>query len=419
MIINIYLRKKNFKLKNTYSLFFKKLIIENKYFVGITLFIFIAIFALQNYNERFWLYDFKVYYLAAKSLVEGTPIYGVAFGLNTGFYKYSPFTLILFTPALLFNFSTATVIQYFVISFVTIASFLLIQNIISKYIFDTTLLNKNLIMILAFIGVFRHLFREVHMGNVNMIIVLLLNLGLLFTLKSKYILSGICIGIVVLIKPYFLLLMLPLLIYGKLKTIVSTGLTVVVAVIIPFLIFGFSQGLSLHQNWLNSMLAHSSYLFSYETIFSLLKMYLFENIPNVFQVIIIAMVIILFLFVFLNLKNKAKSNEKKELLNNSNFIVGFLILLAIIPNLLITDTEHFLFATPLVLYIINYLFINKNKVENAVFVFIILLYAAFTTDVLGNVFTNKIDSMGMLGLSNLFIIGFSIYIIIKNKKQQQ
>lgn len=405
-------------MNKTYSEFFQKIIIENKYFVSITLFIFTAIFTLENLNDRFWLNDFKVYYLAAKSLVEGTPVYGVSFGLSTGFYKYSPFTLLLFTPGLLFNFSTAIVIQYFVISLSTIASILLIQNIINKYLFNTTLLNKNLILMLAFVCVFRHLFREVHMGNLNMIIVLMLNLGLLFTLKSKYILSGICIGIVVLIKPYFLLLMLPFLIYGKLKTIVSTGLTIVVAVIIPFLIFGFSQGLSLHQNWLNSMLAHNTYLYSYETIFSLLKMYLFTNIPNVFQVIIIATLIIIYLFVFLNLKNKAKSNEKKELLNNSNFIVGFLVLLAIIPNLLITDTEHFLFTTPLILYILNYLFINKNKVETTVFIIIILLYAAFTTDVIGNVFTNKIDSMGMLGLSNLFIIGFSIYIIFKNKIPQ-
>jgi len=394
---------------------YKKLMIEHKVFIIFTLLFLTAIFALENFNQRFWLHDFKVYYLAAKALVEGTPVYGVAFGLSTGFYKYSPFTLLLFTPSLLFDFYTAIVIQFFVITITTVVTFLLIQKIINSYLLNTTLLNINIVLLIALLCVFRHLFRELHLGNLNMIIVCLLSLGLLFTLKSKYILSGIFIGMVVLIKPYFLLLMLPFLIYGKVKTIVSTGLTVIISIIVSFGILGFTKGLSLYQEWLNSMIAHGTYLVSYETIFSLLKSYLFPNIPNIFQVVIILLVTILYLLFFLQLKKEANNNQNKVELNNKSFIIGFFILLSIIPNLLLTDTEHFLFTLPLILYIMNNLFINKNKVEITVFVIFILLYAAFSSDILGNVFTDKIDSLGMLGLGNLCLIGFSLYLLFKNQ----
>jgi len=41
--------------------------------------------------------DFKVYYLAGKAFFKGYPIYGVNFGLTSGYYKYSPVFILLFS----------------------------------------------------------------------------------------------------------------------------------------------------------------------------------------------------------------------------------------------------------------------------------------------------------------------------------
>jgi hypothetical protein len=66
--------------------------------------LFAAIFAIEKINERFWLNDFKVYYSAAQALISGEQVYGVPFGLDTGFYKYSPFVAMLFVPYTFFNY---------------------------------------------------------------------------------------------------------------------------------------------------------------------------------------------------------------------------------------------------------------------------------------------------------------------------
>ena len=54
--------------------------------------------ALEWYNGRAQMADFRVYYDAANALLSGKTLYGKAFGVSSGFYKYSPFACIPFIP---------------------------------------------------------------------------------------------------------------------------------------------------------------------------------------------------------------------------------------------------------------------------------------------------------------------------------
>ena len=69
--------------------------------------IFAAVFIVEKINGRFWLNDFRVYYSAAQALVNHQQVYGIPFGLQTGFFKYSPFVAILFVPYTFFPFEVA------------------------------------------------------------------------------------------------------------------------------------------------------------------------------------------------------------------------------------------------------------------------------------------------------------------------
>ena len=52
----------------------KQLVIKNKGFVIFSTLFFILSFIIENINGRFWLNDFKVYYLAAQALLEGKEV---------------------------------------------------------------------------------------------------------------------------------------------------------------------------------------------------------------------------------------------------------------------------------------------------------------------------------------------------------
>ena len=396
----------NFKTRKS---FLKK----NSSFLLFAFVFFILIFTVENINGRFWLNDFKVYYLAAKSLLEGKQVYGIPFGLDTGYYKYSPFVMMIFSPYCLFSYKAASIIHFFVIVIFSILAILVIQKIVNRYLFNSENKNKNLLLSISVFCILRHIVRELHLGNVNMILVFLLCLGLLLTLKGRYVFSGICIGAAIIVKPYFILLMLPLLLNKKNKTIYSAINTVVLSVFIAILILGFSKGILLHQEWIHSMIKHNSYITSNETFQSLIKYYFYKNLPGSFQFYILAIALIAYvIFYFYTIKIESKSPEKE---NNSviNFIIFYFVLIAIIPNLLLTDTEHFLYSLPLVILLLNYLWLTKNIYEISAFVVLIFFYALNSSDILGHKLSDKFDEMGLLGISNLLLIAFSLYITFK------
>jgi hypothetical protein len=109
---------------------------KNDIFNGFTIFVAIACLltlTLNMINGRFLLGDFKVYYSAAANLVSGGPVYMVSFYSGSGFYKYSPSTLLFFLPYLLFNFKTAAVIHFFILGTAYWYTFIVIRKMLRDY----------------------------------------------------------------------------------------------------------------------------------------------------------------------------------------------------------------------------------------------------------------------------------------------
>lgn len=378
--------------------------------------IFVVIFCVENINHRFWLNDFRVYYLAAKALIGGEQVYGIAFGLGTGFFKYSPMTLLLFTPYTLVPIHIANIIHFLTISCCTIATFLVLKQIIVDHLFAPKIKRTHLLLMAVFLIVLIHLIREVHLGNINMVIVLLLSFALNSILRSKYITAGFLLALVIITKPYFIFFcLLPLLMHRKIKTILSLTIFLLIFFAIPSVFLGFSKNISLHQEWLSAMFEHSNYLNSNHTIVSLIQFYFYTAIPYKITFYLIVFIGLLYIIYFW-LNNQADNkNGNVSLLKNKSFIIQYFLLIAIVPNLLITDTEHFLFSLPLITIHVFFLSTSKNYILVGCFILLAFFYGGNSSDLLGKEISRQFENHGLLGSSNLIIILSVIYIYSKNK----
>jgi len=385
---------------------------ENKqpyFFIAFAAIFFIAIFIIENINHRFWLNDFKVYYSAAKAFLNGEKIYGVPFGLDTGYYKYSPFVLLLFTPDCLLPYNVAAIFHFVVIAASAIACIILANKIISTYVFRAKSEKENLLMSAALLCIAVHIIRELHLGNVNIIILLLLTCSLWFMLEQKYAPSGIFLGIAVLLKPYFLILLVPVVVFRKWKTVLSFVFTLIVSEIICTLAFGYTRNIALHREWFDAAYAHGTYLQSNHTFQSLIKNYF--NIQIIASTVITGFAAVLFTVLLIIILSRRK-NKNDDSLVNRNLVSGYFCSIAVVPNLVITDTEHFLLSLPLIMMLIDYVQRQRNKFSTGIFILLILFYGANSTDLLGKTLSQQFDSMGLLGISNLLIIFFALYLFL-------
>ncbi|MEZ5084107.1 MAG: glycosyltransferase 87 family protein [Bacteroidales bacterium] len=379
------------------------------------LFIIGTIFFVEKLNNRFWLNDFKVMYLAADAFLNHEQIYGTPFGLGTGFFKYSPFTMLLFIPYTIFSFDVAAIFHFFISGFCAIGTVILLEKIIRSYLYPVRQKHFLTLSAVMLCGIL-HLVRELHLGNINMILLFLLCLSLYFVLHSKPVLSGLLLGLVILAKPYFIICLLPVLVNKRYKEIFFSVVSVSLFVLSSIIISGLSNGITLYQEWISAMMDHSVYLISNHTVFALINTYFGITINPRFAPFLLILLAIIISVYFWTITNNMKDNYKSSINYQGALIVNFFLIIALIPSILITDTEHFLFSLPLIAIILFHL--KKEAIWPVVFfVLLILIYEGNSSDLLGNVLSGKVEEYGVLGISNLIIIMTTIYWVLQNKSK--
>jgi membrane-associated HD superfamily phosphohydrolase len=103
---------------------------------------------------------------------------------------------------------------------------------------------------------------------------------------------------------------------------------------------------------------------------------------------------------------------------NSHFTMGYFILFALIPNLLITDSEHFLFTLPLIVILMHALWKEGNLLLSAVFVILLFLYGCNSSDLIGNKLSDVFEKAGVLGFSNMGLVALSLFMFVKKSGVQ-
>lgn len=341
---------------------------------------------------------------AADAYIHQRVVYGEPFGLATGYYKYSPFTLLFFIPTVVIPYFYAALIHVVIIGFATFFVFG-ISSLLFRHQGKTT---SFWVFFSAFIIILTHWIREVHLGNINLILVGVLLAGIYLYKNNKWIPASLLIAFAILAKPYFLILAFPFLFLKRFQFVLTVGIAIGICILISLgLLWG--NGISLYQDWITAMSEHSHYLTSQQTVFAI-----FEHITGVHTPNLLTYIILLILAAgscSIYFVDQFKKIDTEKLL-----LFHLIVLIAIIPNFLITDTEHFLFSTPLIIFCLIQLRKQKRVIYTVIFIIATIMFGLHSTDLLGKEMAFALINNGVLGIGNLLLIGMAVYLFYKSEK---
>ena len=352
-------------------------------------------------NHRFQLSDFNVYYGAADALMNGEQVYGKAFGLSSGFYKYSPEVLVPFLPFALLKYDVAAVLFYLLNAGILV----LLLNEFKRTFFKEISWGKEVWFMLAMTFLFfgDQLERELFLGNVNALLLLLTLWSVRSIENNQRAKAGLIYAVVLCFKIHFLILLPYFILKKEWKVVLYTILGLIGAGLVLFVCVP-NRFLLLHSQWLKAVQAHNVQLdHSPNTIYFFIQKVLssmhMSVIPIAAVVIGLGIAGVGYLtFIWKKIGMGFQSNEA-------------LILLALIPVLTHTDTEHFLWAMPFFLMIL--ITVSTWNKKGKIAAGVVLLFASIpflfnSPDIVGKTLSKQLDEGG-IGLSLLLLLLLSFF----------
>lgn len=393
---------------------FLSVIKQRRLFILVTGTVMLLLLAMQIINKRFWMHDFEVYYLAARAFLNGEPVYGQTYIFDTAFYKYSPFSLYLFVPFCILPFTVAKVIFFLLIASATIATIIISARLLQNITKSTEVYGNGVLFFVLGI-VSSQVFRELHLGNMNMILLLLGLIMLWFTLKGNQIPAGILFALILFIKPHFLILAPLLLLRKQYRLLAVTSLVLLTGMFLPAISKGFAGNIALHKAWISTMQNHNESLRqAYDNIYSLFFqllsfLHISSSAISEKAVMVTLLTIVAVAFGWFVIGNLLHDQKTKKQPYERSFTIEFLILIALIPNLVITDAEHFLLSIPLIIFLLGLMRYKIPPWYKILVVIAIILYAINIHDLVGSAISLWLTHNGILGIGNLLLIGLTIY----------
>jgi hypothetical protein len=370
---------------------------EQRPLIAIIVLLIAAAMALEIANGRFWLNDFRVYYSAADALIHGQQVYGLPFGEDTGFFKYAPMVAIAFVPAALLPFHIAAVIHFLFIGLALILCQVGLERVLMRHLFGTYPPRMVLRGILGLVIIAVLLARELHLGNINLWLVLGAVLATEALLNDAPGRAGLLLGALWFVKPYLLLMAVPVVVFGQWRALWYALLIMLAGLFTPILVLGHATTHALTHAWFEAMAAHSSYLQSPDTLAAMVSHWSGGRWHLNNGVVIVVGGVTIFL-VSMGIRRSASVERPAA------FALMLWIALALVPNLVITDQEHFLFSLPLIAFLMAKLFRGTSLIPLALFLVGTFLYSLRSSDLWGNDLEAWWTSQGALGIGNLLLI---------------
>lgn len=358
--------------------------------------------------------DLQVYYDAAGMLLKGESPYGQAFGLSSGFYKYSASAAVLFMPFHAIGW-LATRIVFFVIISGSVAWFLpdLTNRFLRALQFDGTKWKSVVLFTALALG--GHISRELLLGNVNWLLFLLVFSGF-FLLRKSAGMAGLLLALALVFKPHFAVIVPWLVLRKEWKALLSLGAGIVVFLFLPSLGWGVDRNSALFTEWMQAMQAHNTSLAeSPNTFYGMFYKLTGVNASWVVLLFLAVAAGAIFFWMLRHFKAeahlRAATTPVHPALLRRNRLLEYATLLALVPNLVHTDTEHFMWTFPLLVTLAGAWFrLTGEKVLIAVLTLIALIpYTLNTPDLWGQQAAEFFDKGGVLGLSNVLLIALALY----------
>lgn len=363
-----------------------------------------AYFVMGKLNGRDQMADFRVYHDAAQCWSSNEPMYGQSFGVSSGFYKYSPIASVPFLPFTLVEYPVSSAMYYILISLLFLVFTAVLLNY-QEYLLHLPRARAWLLVIFS-LFIADHVERELHLGNVNVLLMLFAVFLFISFDKGNKILSGLFLAVVLLYKPHFLILFVWFAWKNEWKILLSCVLFVLAGIFLPAIWTGWSHNLELLGQWFHAVQDHNVHLYeSPNTIYGMINSLVLSHIglKAGFYFVFVMLALIAFSFLFW-IRWKKVSSKQFEYLQ-------YFVLIALIPNLVHTDTEHFMWSFPLIAYVWGTM-LNYN-VSNKLFIILMMClafvpYTINSPDIVGRELSKMMDEGGLLGLANLLIISSAI-----------
>ncbi|NQU34111.1 MAG: DUF2029 domain-containing protein [Bacteroidetes bacterium] len=390
------MRVKNNSLSRLYS--------TNYYFaLGIILIFSIVFLSIEVYNGRFWQSDFTVYYKAAQRILGGQNLFGI---IEDGHYifKYSPFSAVIFIPFTILPITIAKYIYWFVYTSIIISGFYLAFNLASRTVTQSTARRSNNIILLGALVLVVHFQRELHLGQVNQLLLVLYLLVAYYTNKNEPTISGILLAASIFIKPFGLIFIPYFIVKGRYKELGYLFLFGIIFFFVPLIFYSFEEFLNQNALWLNELAIElgnkqSLLLPANHTIFSVIARYsplsLISFTPlvvKVYQILILSTIVIMVLLFI----KKGRGVENAE-------VSEFALLISIIPLLSFTSQNAFGFVS-LVVFILLINFAKFSKFEKVLSIIGMVLLGGNYYDIWGSTLSGFFNDISLVSVGTLLLL---------------
>jgi len=221
-----------------------------------------------------------------------------------------------------------------------------------------------------------HIIRELHLGNINLMLLLLFFVAFINIEKKRDFLAGVLIAIGLFFKPHFIVLLPLLVLKAHWKSLIGVIIISGVLVLLPAVFYGFEWNNVLINDWFNTMTSHNNQLMtSPNTVYGLVNNHildLFGLPPNKSIIVIVLSIVATGVFGMVMFHKYKIENINKSLAN----YLEYFVLIALIPNPTHTDTEHFLWSLPIIMLLV-YLIISMKNIRKRIQFVVFLLVIAF------------------------------------------
>ena len=173
-------------------------------------------------------------------------MYGVAHGLGTGVFKYAPLLALFYALFAWLPYSVAASLQYLLITIAFVDGMRRIDRLVRERWLNGEQASYVPLFITALVGVV-HLHRELHLGNINMMLLWMLVVALEALLQDRPLRGGMILGLAILAKPHFLVLVPLLALRRKWKLGGVVLITIAFGLLVPTFFFGWTGNIVAHS----------------------------------------------------------------------------------------------------------------------------------------------------------------------------
>ena len=367
---------------------------------------------LEVINDHFWLSDFEVYYRSAERLLSGDSLYRIQ---SDGHYifKYSPVSALLFIPFTLLPFGIAKYFFWIFVTGISCLGYKILFELVGGWLHRSGSRMINSVMMTLILVSAIHFLRELHLGQINFILLCIYLLVIKLISRSNSLFAGVFLALTVFIKPFSLIYLPYLILKKKFKTGLSFFLSVAVLTVLPVVFYGsFQQLYGEYFAWFYEIgveLSNKKDLMmdGNLTIFSILARYTpFHYLSQVvtggtYRLIILALLGLLILYVFwLN-------STKKD-----HVVSDMILLTGLMPLIAYTSANAFCFVVPVICSILMS-WPKIGKIQKLFSVTGLLLYGGNFAEIIGRQNSQSFDNLSLLSIGTVLLISVYISIIIK------